>query len=203
MNIPPAKYTISNNINWVPQRVFLFSGHMIDTVNRASPRFPASKADAVASAINNQLQQLQAGTNDLGLTQGSNGGDIIFAETCLQHNMQLQLLQPFFESEFITNSIIPGGQEWLDRYQLIRQQLPSPPLAATEQLGALTVDMNAYEHCNLWLLNSALAYGVEKLIFICLWDGCEINKPGGTAHMVAEVTKRQGQVIHLNPSDLN
>jgi len=62
--------------------------------------------------------------------------------------------------------------------------------------------MNAYERCNLWLLNSAMAYGPENLIFICLWDGAGGDGPGGTAHLVAEIQKQAGRVIWLNTTTL-
>jgi len=203
MTIQPARFTIKNNEQWIPHRVFLFSGHMIDTAGRASPRFPIEKVSLATQTINHRLTKLHAGANDLAITQGANGGDILFAEACIEHNMQLQFLQPFCESEFIQNSVSPGGEDWQNRYQAIRQQTPSLPLAAPEQLGPLPNNMNAYERCNLWLLNTALSYGTDKLIFICLWDGGDGNGPGGTAHMVEEVKKQQGQIEWLNPNKLN
>ena len=202
MNIQPARFTFKADENWIPQRVLLFSGHMIDAPDRPSPRFPADKTPLAAQAISTSLAQIQTGPNDLGITQGASGGDILFAEACLQRDMKLQFLQPFSEAEFLQNSVIPGGDDWQKRYQNIRQQLPVPPLAAPIELGPLPSNMNAYERCNLWLLNTALSYGAEKLVFICLWDGGGGDGPGGTAHMVAEVKKRQGQVLRLNPSDL-
>lgn len=204
MSIRPAKFHFPDaaNASWQPQRILLFSGHMIDGPQRSSPRFPADKADLASHCIADKLHELQAGPDDLAITQGANGGDILFAEACLQRGVKLQLLQPFAEAEFIENSVTPGNADWLARYQDIVRQLPSPPLAAPSELGPLPADMNAYERCNLWLLASGLAYGPEKLVFICLWDGGGGDGPGGTAHMVAEVQKQQGQVIWLDTRTL-
>ena len=44
-------------------------------------------------------------------------------------------------------------------------------------------EASPFERCNLWLLYTALACGVDKVRFICLWDGSGGDGPGGTAHM--------------------
>ncbi|PPD32904.1 MAG: hypothetical protein CTY19_09650 [Methylomonas sp.] len=204
MSIKPASYprVHQNQNHWQPSRVLLFSGHMIDAQGRNPPRFPAENAVAAAERISTTLNELQAGPNDLALTQGACGGDILFAEACLQRGVKLQLLQPFTETEFIQNSVTTVAGDWLHRYQTIKQTLAHPPLAAPAELGPLPADLNAYERCNLWLLTSAMAYGPEKLVFICLWDGGGSESPGGTAHMVAEVNKQHGKVIWLDVRQL-
>lgn len=204
MTIKPALYSPDNQdkTSWQPSRVLLFSGHMIDAPGRTPPRFPAEKIPAAAACISSTLCELKAGADDLALTQGACGGDILFAEACLHQGVKLQLLQPFTEAEFIQNSVTPYAGDWLQRYQTIRQNLAHPPLAAPAELGTLPADMNAYERCNLWLLASAIAYGPEKLVFICLWDGGGGDGPGGTAHMVAEVQKRHGKVIWLDAAEV-
>jgi hypothetical protein len=183
---------------WLPKRVFLFSGHMIDAPDRKTPRFPADKEDAARQWIVAALADLNAGPQDLGLTQGACGGDILFAEACRQRGVKLQLLQPFEEPVFIEKSVACANADWLKRYLAITGGLETPPLAAPHELGPLPADMNAYERCNLWLLASALAYGPQKLTFICLWDGGGGDGRGGTAHMAEEVEKQKGRVIWLD-----
>jgi hypothetical protein len=111
-------------------------------------------------------------------------------------------LQPFEELWFIENSVANGGESWLDRYHAIKHKLDTPPLAAPLELGPLPKEMDAYERCNLWLLASALAYGAEKVRFVCLWDGGGGDGPGGTAHMMKEVKKKNGRVIWLDTRKL-
>ena len=50
------------------------------------------------------------------------------------------------------------------------------------EFGPLPQGVDAYERCNLWLLNSALAIGPDKVHFTCLWDEGGGDGPGGTAH---------------------
>ena len=203
MTIRPATFNRSSETNpWQPQRVLLFSGHMVDPPGRTPPRLPAYKLDAAAREIETALERIHASCEDLALTQGACGGDILFAEACLQRGIKLQFLQPFSESEFIENSVKPGGASWLERYLYITSRLPHAPLAAPAELGPLPSDLNAYERCNLWLLVSALAYGAEKLQLICLWDGGGGDGPGGTAHMIEEVKTQQGKIIWLDTREL-
>ena len=76
------------------------------------------------------------------------------------------------------------------------------PLVVPDELGPLPEGANAFERCNLWLLDTAQAYGAERLRFICLWDGGGGDGPGGTAHMVDEVRRHSGQVIWIDTRTL-
>lgn len=181
---------------WQPQRIILFSGHMIDSVERTSPRFPPEfEADAHAQ-IEAALQQMQAGPDDLALTQGANGGDLLFAEACVQRGVKLQLMQPFAEADFIARSIAPAGEDWCQRFFALKANLALPIQCMPDELGLS--QRNPFERCNLWLLYSALAYGPEKVTLLCLWNGLGGDAPGGTAHMVAAVKKHTGKVIRLS-----
>jgi tetratricopeptide (TPR) repeat protein len=190
---------------WQPRQVFLFSGHMIDATDRATPRFPNDKADIAAEKIAQVLAALGASEDDLALTQGAAGGDILFAEACAKFRVRIQLLQPFPEAEFIQRSILPSeqGESWRTRYFTLKAQLENPPRSMPDALGDIPEeDMNPYERCNLWLLYTALACGSDKVRFICLWNGGDTDGRGCTAHMYQEVNKRTGQVTWLDTRKL-
>lgn len=190
---------------WQPRQVFLFSGHIIDAADRATPRFPNENADIAAEKIAGVLAALGASEDDLALTQGAAGGDILFAEACAKRGVRIQLLQPFPEAEFIQRSILPfaQGENWRTRYFTLKAQLKNPPRSMPDELGYTPEeDMNPYERSNLWLLYTALACGIDKVRFICLWDGGEGDGRGGTDHMYQEVNKRTGQVWWLDTRKL-
>ena len=189
---------------FVPRQVLLFSGHMLDAPGRAVPRFPESKLAQATDALQRVLDTLGAGEGDLLLTQGAAGGDLLCAEACRARGLRVQLLLPLEEPEFIERSVLPsaGGEEWRRRYFELKAALALPPRLMPDELGPLPPGANAFERCNLWLLYTALAYGPEKVRFVCLWDGGGGDGPGGTAHMYNEVKRRTGRVNWIDTRKL-
>jgi hypothetical protein len=190
--------------SWKPRQVFLFSGHRIDAPDRPVPRFPPGREAAAAERIGEALDKLGAGPDDLALSQGASGGDILFLEACQKRGLHLHLLLPFQEPEFIQRSILTSadGVKWSDRYYALKAGLQDPPLIMPDELGAPPMDVDPYIRCNLWLLYTALSYGVDKVRFICLWDGSGGDGPGGTEHMYNEVKNRTGRVTWINTKEL-
>ena len=111
-------------------------------------------------------------------------------------------MQPFPEPEFIQKSVIRRGESWRNRYLAAKDKLTTGVRSAPEQLGPPPKGVDPFERCNLWLLYTALAYGVEKVYFICLWDGGGGDGPGGTAHMYQEVKGRTGNVTWIDSRSL-
>jgi hypothetical protein len=188
------------NPPFVPRQVFLFSGHMVDAPDRASPRFPADKEPVAAQKIAAALDQFGAGAGDLALTQGAAGGDQLFLEACVQRGVRCMLLLPFEEPKFIEESLLTSadGERWRERYFAVKAQLKDAPRIMPAELGPLPKGASAYERCNLWLLYTALAWGVDKVRFVCLWNGGGGDGPGGTAHMYNEVKRRTGRVSWID-----
>ena len=181
-----------------PRQVLLFSGHLVDAPDRPQPRFPAAMVPAAAAAIGRVLDDLGAGPPDLALTQGAAGGDLLFAEACVERGLQVQLLLPLAEPEFVEQSILPvsDGPAWHARWRALLPRLGAA-LQVLPEAAALP-GSNAFERCNEWLLATALAQGAERLRFICLWDGGGGDGPGGTAHMVEQVKLRGGRVCWID-----
>jgi tetratricopeptide (TPR) repeat protein len=187
---------------WQPRQVFLFSGHMVDAPGRETPRFPADKVASAGELIAAALEQLGAGPEDLALSQASAGGDLLFLEACQTRNVGIQIHLPFPEPQFIAESIAPSadGDTWRDRYYAMKKKLPSGDALRVlpNELGPLPKGVSPFERCNLWLLYTALACGVDKVHFICLWNGGGGDGPGGTAHMFKEVERRTGRVSWID-----
>lgn len=187
-----------------PRQVILFTGHMVDALDRPVPRFPAARVPAAARRIEAALDEIGAGADDLALTQGAAGADLLFAEACLARAVPLRLLLPLAESEFIARSLWPveGGAAWLARFRAVVARLPEAPAEAPRELGALAAGEDAFVRGNLWLLDSALAFGAERLRCICLWDGGGGDGPGGTRHLVEAVRAAGGSVIQIDARTL-
>ena len=189
---------------FVPRQVLLFSGHMVDAPDRKQPRFPADKLPQATQALQHALDALGAGEGDLLLTQGAAGGDLLCAEACRARGVRVQLLLPLEEPEFIERSVLPSadGENWRARYYALKAALLDAPRVMPDELGPLPKNANAFARCNLWLLNTALAWGPDKVRFICLWDGGGGDGPGGTADMYNEVKRRTGRVTWIDSRKL-
>lgn len=188
--------------DWQPRKVFLFSGHMIDSQQRKTVRFPQKKESIAAKAIVNQLKELDAGSEDLAICGGACGGDLLFAEAALTLNLHLELRLPFDIPEFIQNSVSFAGDKWRDRFYQVKDNPNTNLFLMLDELGALPENINPYERNNLWQLYSALSWGVEKVHCICLWDGKGGDGPGGTRHMHDSIKQRSGHVYVLATNTL-
>lgn len=188
----------------VPRRVFVFTGHMVDAPGRAKPRFPSRLVAAAADRIATALDELAAGVDDLAFTQGAAGGDLLFAEACLARGMALRLLLPLAEPEFARESLLPveDGAAWQARFRAVVARLADAPSEAPRVLGELAPGADPFTRANLWLLESALAFGAERLVCICLWDGGGGDGPGGTQHLVDAVQGAGGSVVRIDPRSL-
>jgi hypothetical protein len=186
------------SVGAVPRQVLLFSGHRVDEPGRVARRLPPSCVDAAAAAITAALEALDAGPTDLALTQGANGGDLLFAEACLARRVPLQMMLPEPEEAFIAHSVAgaAGLHHWLARYHAVRARLVEPPRVMPADANS---QLDPLERCNLWLLAAALAHGVQRLRFVCLWDGAlQGDGPGGTAHLVREVMRRTNRITWID-----
>jgi hypothetical protein len=88
---------------------------------------------------------------------------------------------------------------WRERFFAARSratlhQMPDerPPLLAGE---------DPFEQDNLWMLESAMRFGAEKVDFICLWNGKGGDGPGGTQHLMQEVQSKSGRVHWINTTE--
>lgn len=187
-----------------PRQVFLFTGHRVDAPDRPVPRFPAAKVDAAAERIAAALDACDAGPGDLAFTQGAAGGDLLFVEACQRRGVGVRLLLPVGLDEFVAGSVLTsdGGADWARRFRAALDRLPAAPLEAPAALGPLAAGDDAFVRANLWLIDSALAQGADRLRCICLWDGGGGDGPGGTRHMVDAVRARGGQITWIDARTL-
>ena len=189
-----------------PANVVVFSGHMIDNpANRGvgkarPPRFPPEKIDAAAASIRNALDRIGAGAGDLGLCGGACGGDLLFAEACLERRMRLELCLARGEPEFLAESVTfaDPDRRWEHSFERVKENPATTVFIMPEELGPSPAGVSVYDRCNRWMLYTALSQGLRKISFVTLWDGEPGDGPGGTENMVELVrtlTGRQPEII--------
>jgi hypothetical protein len=138
----------------------------------------------------------------LALCGGACGGDLLFAEACLQRGVHLELRIPFDEPTFLSESVTFADDKWRDRFYKVKKHQNMHLYIMPDEIGVPPSKVNPYSRNNLWQLYTALVWESEKVHFICLWNRKEGDGPGGTKHMYDEVSKHFGQVHVLDTNKL-
>ena len=197
--------------NAEPKHVVVFSGHMIDNPavrgdGKAKPaRFPRTKIEAAAARIRAALDEIGAGAGDLGLCGGACGGDLLFAEACLERGMRLELRLARAENEFLAESVTfaDADRRWARSFDSVKENAATTTLVMPDELGPAPAGVSVHDRCNRWILHTALSQGLRRVSFIALWNGEAGDGPGGTQHMVESVRKLTGrQPIIIDPATL-
>lgn len=189
-----------------PKHVVVFSGHMIDNPavrgpgKAKPPRFPPTKIEAVAKEIRARLDRVGAGAGDLGLCGGASGGDLLFAEACLERGMLLQIRLARAEPEFLAESVTFADPDhrWEQSFMRTKANAATLVLVMPDELGPPPEGVSVHDRCNRWILYSALSGGLSKTSFVTLWNGEPGDGPGGTQAMVElmrTLTGRQPEII--------
>lgn len=173
------------------RQVLLFSGHRVDTPQRAQARFPPALVPAVARCIAEALDQLGAGAGDVAFSQCAAGSDLLFIDACLQRGVRCIVLLPEDEGRFIEHSILTScdGPAWRARWLSLRERLAQPPrILPHADCG------NCYERCNRWLLASSLSAGADRLRLLCVWDCNPGDGPGGVDQLVEDARPHTSRI---------
>jgi hypothetical protein len=189
-------------------RVLLFTGHRIDSANRAKPRFPADKESIAREAILRAVAEEKDLTSGsiLGIAGGANGGDILFLEVCDDLGVETKMLLALPENQFIEASVDNEDKSWLRRFRAQLEKHPNTPvLAGSPELPKWLQFKRGYDiwqRNNLWLLSEALCLAPKNLTVIGLWDGKAGDGPGGTEHMASLARDRGARFIRLDTKKL-
>jgi len=184
-----------------PARVVVFTGHMVDDPlvrgpgKDKPPRFPASKVPAAAAEVRARLDRLGATAGDLGVCGGASGGDLIFAEACLERGMQVELRLALEQEEHLAESVTfaDPDRRWEQAFDRVAGNPSTTVLIMPRELGPAPEGVSVHERCNRWILNGALSNGLSKISCIALWDGKSGDGPGGTQHAVELVQRMTGR----------
>jgi tetratricopeptide (TPR) repeat protein len=185
-------------------KVVLASGHMIDAPDRVEARFPAAKEGAVREAIARQLDAWKIGGDALGLCGGACGTDILFAELCVERGVEVWLMLPLPEPEFLNKSVRRCAAQWEQRYFDLRDHSRVRTVTQPERLKAPPKDVSVFARNNLWIVNTARVEvnDAKRLYALLVWDEGPGDGPGGTADCAARVRQLGGRSAIINPTRL-
>ena len=191
-----------------PDRVLLFTGHMVDAVDRPKDkmRFPPtataeSKArELIESAVRAELQ-IGNGTV-VGIAGGACGGDILFHEVCAALQVPTRLFLALPRDQFLVTSVQRGGPGWVERYQALCERVTPRVLQDGQALPSWLADKPGYDiwqRNNLWTMFNALATGARRLTLIALYNPeKDPDGPGGTGHLVGTARRWGFKSVELD-----
>jgi tetratricopeptide (TPR) repeat protein len=178
--------------------VGFFAGHMIDASDRAVPRFPNAAIPGVEERIRNWLT---ANSVRFSYSSAACGGDILFLEIALSLGVETHILLPFARDYFIRTSVLPGGEEWLERFEKVMESAAS--------LTVLNESMpdyhpSSYDFTNQMISARAAARAAVydlPLLGLALWNGQLGDAAGGTASAVAYWARGKVPISIIHPTD--
>lgn len=123
--------------------VVVYCGHMFNSGSAEEPLLAGRIAEA--------LDRLDAGA---GFGPLACGADLLIAEALLARGAALHVVLPFAEEDFIAESVLCGGEDWLPRYHACRDAAASLHFATP---GAYVGDDNQFAY------NTQFAMGLAAL----------------------------------------
>jgi predicted patatin/cPLA2 family phospholipase len=165
-------------------RVVATSGHMIDAPRRAEPRFPPEAEPRVTAAV---AAALDVGPDDVVITQGARGSDLIVAEHALNRGARVQMLLAQEPGAFRAASV---GTAWAARFDAVVARAERVAVLPDQPAGG-----SPYAAANAWVLDeSARLAGAASPEAFVVWDREEGDGAGGTAHF-ARLAREAGLAL--------
>lgn len=166
---------------------------MVDTPDRARPRFPAGEVPRVEARVRDQLDRWGVGPGVTLLTGGARGADIIAAEAALERGATVRLVLAREPGDFLTDSVVLPGTDWEERFWTLIDRVD------VEIVGGSRDDV--YVRTNDRLVDRAREVEDQPLALI-VWDGEEGDGPGGTSDLLARLLRVSGpdHVVVIDPT---
>jgi hypothetical protein len=188
--------------------IFLFTGYMVSHAGKTEDQFPAEKEEQLRAAINAILDKHGAEPSDLAVTTGMDAGsELIFVECCTERGLSVQAYFPETEAAYIRDFVSPGGDDWVDRFFKMRNHPRVDEYYQPDCVGLPKEGDNLHERNNRWAMYSALAYGIDNVRLIAVWDGK--NEPSSdldsrlVKHMVELMRDAGGRIEQIHPHKLS
>ena len=170
-----------------PPRVAFFCGHIF----RADPEVEAALEARIAAVLHEE---------QVGFAYGAlaAGADILFAEAVLARGLELHVILPFAEEDFLAQSVVPGGGEWLARYQACRDRAASVTYASDIAYFGDPAQYGYASRMAMGLARLRAHHLLAEPVQLALWDGKPASGPAGTGADVAAWRGRGGRTVVID-----
>jgi pilus assembly protein FimV len=165
-----------------PPTIVAFTGHMIDTEGRTKPRFPAYLEPYVKEEIHKHFEAINA---EIGYSAAAAGGDILFLESMLDRNGEINIVLPFDTEDFVNASVRYSDPVWITRFRHLMKLANNISYATTENyLG----DDILFQFGGLLCFGEALLRAQTMKTdphLLVVWDREDSTFVGGTSDQVS------------------
>jgi tetratricopeptide (TPR) repeat protein len=189
------------------RQVFLFTGYMMSHSGKSEKQLSPENEPSLQDAIQTVLDKYGAGPDDLAITTGLGAGsELIFVECCVERALSVKVYFPSAESPYIREFVSPCGETWVDRFFKMRNHPLVQDYYQAARVGLPREGDNLHQRNNRWALYSALAYGLDNVHLVAVWDGKE--EPSSdldsrqVRHMVDLVRDVGGRIEQIHPGKL-
>jgi hypothetical protein len=184
-SVQPSRQNASGNLPFA--HALLFTGHMIDKIDREEPRFPPWAEDRARAAIRVSVADMpwnQPGPT-IGLAGAASGGDLLFHEVCAELGIPTLILLALPVADFVAVSVAPAGSDWVRRFHALLGARGQDCLRIMGRHDGLLEGHtdNIWQRANLWMIEVAIGLAPERAL-LALWDGAGGDGPGGTEYFV-------------------
>jgi hypothetical protein len=181
-------------LGFMTDSVLLFTGHLLDKINRESARFPYRLIREVKQIIEEEVDRLlQKTVPGMAVSSLAAGGDMLFASEVLRRNIPLAVFLPFEKERFLSDSVkylkdIPteDPKEWEDHFH--ENIARAKTVIVTHSDGLKSEE--AYAACNKAMLTFALGLTENKpshILALALIKYPNEIKAGGAADFVNQL----------------
>ena len=168
-----------------PPRVAFVCGHIF----RADPAVEAALEAEIARVLDEE---------QVGFVYGAlaAGADILFAEAALARGLELHVVLPFEEEDFLAQSVVPGGEGWLARYRACRDRATSVTFASDIAYFGDPAQYGYASRMAMGLARLRAQHLLAEPVQIAIWDGVA----GDRARPAPAPTSRRGASRTAAPS---
>ena len=182
-----------------PPKAVLASGHVVDTPDRPTPRFPPDQVPRVTAEVRDVLGVWDVGPSTTVVTGGARGADLIVAEQGLARGARVLICLALPQDEFERRSVELPGSDWVSRFRKVLKVADVRLLS--DEIGAVPEDDEVFAVTNQWMVEVARSLAPTPHAVI-VWDGKEGSGPGGTRDLVRrlEVQGPEQRIRVIDPT---
>ena len=190
--------------------IILFTGHLLDKIDRTSARFPYRLIREVKTLIEIEVEQImKKGVPLMAVSSLAAGGDMLFASEMVRRHVPLSVFLPFEKERFLADSVkylkdLPSEdpKEWEDHFH--ENMSKASQVIVTHSNGLSPEE--AYSACNQAMLAFALNLTKNlpsKIMALALIQNTSEIKKGGAADFVNQLESTGINVKKIWPGRTN